>query len=812
MRKKTALVVIGLVGLFVGVALVAAWLTDVITEDYEVVMEDPGPGFPVSDRLAGADDGSTDVGSHAVLVPATVALPPPLLPGEPAWMATGSAGGPPAPTPTIADQPTSGGPGATPTTAPTTTADATTSTATTTPSTAGPAVADASPAIGTLWRFLDLCADQPVPQCPAGIGATVLFGGGSAPPPPLAFDIFPDPPQAIRDQVRCDLAWPSGTVLPVLLTSNQPLDVADARLRIRNGAAIDSVLDQRTMPTEVGWYEQRVLAGALVGTSVGDGVHTCLAFRLDGPAAPTGIDRNGYFEVEVTAYVGSRSHTVTRRFDGHYLAGKPSVRVIPVDGYRATVIVPQRQNDNVTVTLFTTSQDHGSPGRGACPTNSQQKLIGFLTPRNPGVGPPAYPPAQLADPGYPFDRDYTHYRVWDLYLKSGQDYVLCISWELDGVREHWVMQTPASYRVYVGGTTLGYNRTVAEGSLLLRIPGIEDCWVANPGQFSADGRDPFPEILLQHHSGWETWRLPDPTLCNSNGWRLPETIEIEARLTAPGDTTLYGITRIPLQELLGTCVFRSPSGDPAPVECDGPPVEWRLQKVLCGGPISTGSCGGPDITLGIRLAVRPDIQNLTTDPRDWSVSQVAIADFGTAGALTAAPTPRCADVTATWSPTVRTAHGNDETPGTRPGVFGVELLGHYQNQTDVRDQLVHLLSLPSWTGRVDEPDPRQRQRRLREDAQLELITRYRTGESVYCLAKAFDITRQTVSKILERHDVPRRYRLLADADIAEASQLYEQGLSLADIGERFGISARTVLHAFRKVGFATRPVGTSQWG
>ena len=34
MRKKTALVVIGLVGLFVGVALVAAWLTDVITEDY----------------------------------------------------------------------------------------------------------------------------------------------------------------------------------------------------------------------------------------------------------------------------------------------------------------------------------------------------------------------------------------------------------------------------------------------------------------------------------------------------------------------------------------------------------------------------------------------------------------------------------------------------------------------------------------------------------------------------------------------------------------------------------------------------------
>ncbi len=145
--------------------------------------------------------------------------------------------------------------------------------------------------------------------------------------------------------------------------------------------------------------------------------------------------------------------------------------------------------------------------------------------------------------------------------------------------------------------------------------------------------------------------------------------------------------------------------------------------------------------------------------------------------------------------------------------FLVELLRRYSNSPDTRERLVGLLSLPSWDGREHEKrQPRQHQRRLRGAEQEELADRYRSGETVNALAETFDITRQTVSKILDRHDVPRRYRLLADADISEASQLYEQGLSLAAVGERLGISARTVLNAFRKVGFATRPVGTNQWG
>lgn len=143
----------------------------------------------------------------------------------------------------------------------------------------------------------------------------------------------------------------------------------------------------------------------------------------------------------------------------------------------------------------------------------------------------------------------------------------------------------------------------------------------------------------------------------------------------------------------------------------------------------------------------------------------------------------------------------------------MELLRRYSNSPDARERLTRLLSLPTWEGRShEERQPRQRQRRLRAAEQEEVVERYRSGETVSALADAFDITRQTVSKILDRHDVPRRYRILADSDLAEASQLCKEGLSLADIGERLGINAGTVLNAFRRVGFDTRPVGTNQWG
>ena len=46
-----------------------------------------------------------------------------------------------------------------------------------------------------------------------------------------------------------------------------------------------------------------------------------------------------------------------------------------------------------------------------------------------------------------------------------------------------------------------------------------------------------------------------------------------------------------------------------------------------------------------------------------------------------------------------------------------------------------------------------------------------------------------------------RYRIISDDDLALAQTLYEQGQSLARVGEEFGVAAWTVLAAFRRAGF-----------
>jgi hypothetical protein len=53
---------------------------------------------------------------------------------------------------------------------------------------------------------------------------------------------------------------------------------------------------------------------------------------------------------------------------------------------------------------------------------------------------------------------------------------------------------------------------------------------------------------------------------------------------------------------------------------------------------------------------------------------------------------------------------------------------------------------------------------------------------VYVLAGRFGINRKTVSTILDRHGVPRRYRVLSDDVIVDATTLYQAGWSLARLG------------------------------
>lgn len=327
-RSLPLRIALGLVGLLASAAL-AAFVTDLVMTDTTFRLDDPTEAqtVPVLDIDASGVPVETD-DPGAMVAPVLVPSTPPLLPD------------PPRTPPVIDDDPNAPGAAVTTEPAPTDVSS---------PSWNGLAMQMMQPfevtaaGFDTVFRFFDLCADaSQVTACPDGFGATVLFAGGSAPPPPVDLVLIPDPPQPIRDQVRCDLAWPSSTTIPLLIVSNQPLDLYHARLSLTDGREVDEAVNQRATPSEVTWYEGRIQGGSQVGLAVGDGVHACVEFRLDGPQAPSGIDRTDRFHVRVTGFAGQSSATRATTFDGTYSANKPPVTIHPVDGYRAVVVVPQR--------------------------------------------------------------------------------------------------------------------------------------------------------------------------------------------------------------------------------------------------------------------------------------------------------------------------------------------------------------------------------------------------------------------------------------------------------------------------------------
>jgi hypothetical protein len=72
-----------------------------------------------------------------------------------------------------------------------------------------------------------------------------------------------------------------------------------------------------------------------------------------------------------------------------------------------------------------------------------------------------------------------------------------------------------------------------------------------------------------------------------------------------------------------------------------------------------------------------------------------------------------------------------------------------------------------------------------------LTAGYLAGSSVYELAHQFQVHRNTVSQILERKGIARRYRLMGGDKLEAAVRAYESGNSLATIGSDL-VSALTL--------------------
>src|SRR3954453_4967321 len=90
-------------------------------------------------------------------------------------------------------------------------------------------------------------------------------------------------------------------------------------------------------------------------------------------------------------------------------------------------------------------------------------------------------------------------------------------------------------------------------------------------------------------------------------------------------------------------------------------------------------------------------------------------------------------------------------------------------------------------------------------------TMHEAGESTNSIAAEFGVHRTAVVRLLKDRGVAVRHRIISDEDVALARTLYDQGWSLARVGEEFGVAAWTVLAAFRRVAIPTRRRGTNQW-
>jgi DNA-binding NarL/FixJ family response regulator len=134
----------------------------------------------------------------------------------------------------------------------------------------------------------------------------------------------------------------------------------------------------------------------------------------------------------------------------------------------------------------------------------------------------------------------------------------------------------------------------------------------------------------------------------------------------------------------------------------------------------------------------------------------------------------------------------------------VELMGRYSNPDNVA-KLQHILAgqerdrPPARTTR----SPHQIHHRLTTDDVKRLIDLYNQGELIDDLATQFHISRTTVMKHVERAGAPRRRNLLTRR-LEEAQQLYDQGWSLARIGQHLGVNASTVWRTFRNADMPMR--------
>lgn len=133
----------------------------------------------------------------------------------------------------------------------------------------------------------------------------------------------------------------------------------------------------------------------------------------------------------------------------------------------------------------------------------------------------------------------------------------------------------------------------------------------------------------------------------------------------------------------------------------------------------------------------------------------------------------------------------------------VVLRGLSLNQLHRWIRLAKLMQEPG-QAQFKKPPPR-RARRLSMQERAVIIEEYKAGESMARLGLKHKVSRHTISELLKRSGVEARQpKVMREAEVTKAVNLYEAGYSLKEIGELLGFDAETIRQKLIKRGVQTR--------
>jgi len=448
---------------------------------------------------------------------------------------------------------------------------------------------------------------------------------------PLQIKLWPEASKGTHPGLRCDPGDPSGTKVPLVITSNRPLDNLSFRFETEGGQLLEQGTGLRTDQSEYGWFEKQPANKVIDPASFQDSVQTCVLMHTDGEG-DFHVPRTGLFSLTATGRAflppdGTPSETtenVTFNGSASHPSAAPPVTFWHENDYDLQMLVPQHQFDKVNVSLLVGVQDTSAckPGSDWVPQPNT------LEPK-PGAGP--------------YDPDYTHYTVWDFHLESAADYTACVKLyrnEKPFSTEAYHLETPHAFSLGFEVNSVVTMHKVEANQLYVQMRGAEVCDGASPiGPFPTDDIDPkygtwnplykSSETTYIHGLCWTANRPIVGAETNSYGTRFVvlDGLMDETKLAGQVYTGhVYGsrFVPVPVLDRPSECIKNPPykTGDCV--------LQYSLPyfpRTLCGqdfsffgGQADTDNCADPTLRLMVNVTVLGGPER--PQDRAWVVTQL----------------------------------------------------------------------------------------------------------------------------------------------------------------------------------------------